>query len=134
MKILLDTHVLLWTISNSALLSKKARDIIRDPDNDIFYSVVSTFEVQIKHLAHPDAMPINGETFSRYCKLSGFFQLALQEAHIFALGGLRRKEGAPSHKDPFDRLLISQAAQENMLFLTHDSMLSDYEAAFIIRV
>lgn len=134
MKILLDTHILLWAISNSPLLDAKAREIILNPENEIYYSVISTWEVQLKHIAHPEAMSLDGERFSKYCKQSGFINLPLKETHIFALLKLSRKPEATPHKDPFDRLLICQASEENMLFITHDSLISDYNVPCIIKV
>ncbi len=58
MKILLDTHILLWTISNDTKLPEKAKKLIIKEENEIYYSIVSLWEVEIKRLAHPDAMPI----------------------------------------------------------------------------
>ena len=56
------------------------------------------------------------------------------ERHIFALDSLKRKEGAAPHNDPFDLMLISQAEQEGILFLTHDSLLSDYQEVCFYKV
>lgn len=134
MKILLDTHILLWAISNSPLLDIKAREIILNPENEIYYSIISTWEVQLKHIAHPEAMTLDGESFSKYCNQSGFINLPLKEKHIYSLSTLTRKPEAAPHKDPFDRLLICQAAEENMLFVTHDSLIPDYNVPFIIQV
>ena len=134
MKILLDTHILLWAISNSPLLNSKAREIILNPENEIYYSVISTWEVQLKHIAHPEAMSLDGESFSKYCKQSGFIHLPLKEKHIFALPKLSRQPEAAPHKDPFDRILICQASEENMLFVTHDSLIPDYNVPCIIQV
>ena len=58
MKILLDTHILLWTISNDIKLPEKARKLIEKEENEIYYSIVSLWEVELKRLAHPDAMPV----------------------------------------------------------------------------
>ena len=56
MKLLLDTHILLWTLSNHERLSEKARKLIENPDNEIYYSVASIWEIEMKYLAHPDQM------------------------------------------------------------------------------
>ena len=61
MKILLDTHILLWTISNDLKLPEKARKLIENEENEIYYSIVSLWEVELKRLAHPDAMPVSAE-------------------------------------------------------------------------
>lgn len=60
--------------------------------------------------------------------------LPVQECHVHALERLRRMENAPTHKDPFDRILISQAKAENMMFITHDSLLPWYREECIIAV
>ena len=61
MKVLLDTHILLWTLSNYVKLSAKARNIIENEHNDIYYSLISVWEVEVKHLLHPDDMKFNGQ-------------------------------------------------------------------------
>ena len=72
MKILLDTHILLWTISNDLKLPEKARKLIENEENEIYYSIVSLWEVELKRLAHPDAMPVSAEKLAEYCEQSGF--------------------------------------------------------------
>ncbi len=68
MRILLDTHILLWALSNDAKLPEKARELIEDEGNEIYYSMISLWEVEIKHLAHPDMMPVSAEEISGYCR------------------------------------------------------------------
>ncbi|MBR5509879.1 MAG: type II toxin-antitoxin system VapC family toxin [Lachnospiraceae bacterium] len=134
MNILLDTHILLWTLSNDPRLPEKARKLIEDDRNEIYYSIVSLWEVQIKHLAHPDAMPVSAETLKEYCEQSGFQKILVRDRHIFALADLKRKKDAPPHKDPFDRMLICQASVENMIFITHDSLIPGYDEPCIFGV
>ena len=134
MKILLDTHIIIWTLENNPKLSDKARELIEDESNEIFYSVASIWEVQIKHMARPDKMHIDGKDLSEKCIASGFTVLPVVERHVFALDYLKRKEGAAPHNDPFDRMLISQAKQDGLLFLTHDSLLPDYQEECIYAV
>ena len=134
MKILLDTHILLWAISNDARLSGKARKLIENEENDIYYSIISLWEVELKRLAHPEMMPISAESLSGYCEQSGIQRIMIREKHIYALADLKREENAPLHKDPFDRLLICQASTENMLFVTHDSLIPYYIDPCIISV
>ena len=131
MKILLDTHILLWAISNDARLPEKARKLIENEENDIYYSIVSLWEVEIKHIAHPEAMPVSAEELAEYCEQSGFQRTLIREKHIFAMSGLKREESAPQHKDPFDRMLIGQAITENMMFVTHDSLIPGYDEPYI---
>lgn len=134
MKILLDTHILLWTITNDERLPEKARELIIREENEIYYSILSLWEVEIKRLAHPGAMPVSAGEFAEYCEQSGFKLLPVRERHIFTLGRLRRSPNAPSHKDPFDRMMICQASVENMLFVTHDALIAHYLESCILKV
>ena len=79
MKILLDTHILLWTISNDIKLPEKARKLIEKEENEIYYSIVSLWEVELKRLAHPDAMPVSASELAKYCEQSGFQKIPLTE-------------------------------------------------------
>ncbi len=134
MKILLDTHILLWTLSNDAKLPEKARKLIENEENEIYYSIVSLWEVELKRLAHPDAMPVTAEELAGYCKQSGFQRVLVMEKHICALAGLEREGNAPPHNAPFDRMLVCQAAIENMMFVTHDSLIPGYREPCILAV
>lgn len=134
MKILLDTHILLWAITNDPRLPEKARKLIENEENEIYYSLVSLWEVEIKHLSHPDAMPVTAKELVGYCEQSGFQNILIKEKHIFALEKLTREEAALPHKDPFDKILICQASVEKMLFVTHDSLLTDYHESCIMSV
>lgn len=134
MKILLDTHILLWVLSNDARLPEKARKLIENEDNEIFYSMISLWEVEIKHLAHPDAMPISAKEIAEYCGQSEFQVLPIKEKHIFAMENLKCEKDALPHKDPFDRMLVCQASTENMIFVTHDSLIPGYDEPCILAV
>ena len=134
MKILLDTLILLWAISNDERLSEKARKLIENADNEIFYSIISLWEVELKRIAHPDVMPVSAQQVADYCQQSGFQSLMLKEKHIYTLTGLKREETAQPHKDPFDRILICQASTENMMFVTHDSLMLGYNEPCILVV
>lgn len=132
MRILLDTHILLWALSNDAKLPEKARELIKNEENEIYYSVVSLWEVEIKHLAHPDIMPVSAEEISEYCEQSGYKQITIKENHIFTIKGLKRKKNTQPHKDPFDRMLICQADVEKMVFITHDFLIPGYNKSCIL--
>lgn len=134
MKVLLDTHILLWAISNDARLPEKARKVIENEENEIYYSIISLWEVEIKRLTHPSAMPVTAEELAGYCEQSGFQRAFVREKHIFALQNLTRKETALPHKDPFDQILVCQASTENMLFVTNDSLISGYQEPCILFV
>lgn len=134
MKILMDTQILLWALSNDEKLSEKARKLIENEENEICYSIISLWEIELKHLAHPKEMPVSAKEISEYCKQSGFQEVPVREKHIFSLAELTRKEGTRPHKDPFDRILICQASTENMIFLTHDLLIPVYDEACIVAV
>lgn len=134
MNVLLDTHILLWALSNDVRLPEKARKLIENEDNEIFYSVVSLWEVEIKHLAHPDAMSVSAKQLTEYCVQSGFHKVLIEESHIYAMAGLKREKDAQPHKDPFDRMLICQASVENMIFVTHDALIGGYNEPCIFNV
>ncbi len=134
MKLLLDTHILLWALSDDAQLSEKARKLLENEENEVYYSLVSLWEIQIKYLAHPGQMNFTAEQVAGYCSESGFYRLPIREEHIFCLRNLKRPESAPSHKDPFDRILICQAMTDNMLLITHDHLIPDYNEPCICSV
>lgn len=134
MKILLDTHILLWALSDDMRLPGKAKNIILQEENEIYYSTVSVWEVAIKHSLHPEQMPVSGQALSDYCKMAGYQPLAVHDDHVWALETIKRPADAPRHNDPFDRMLISQAKAEGMLFLTHDALLPYYGEACIVAV
>ena len=126
MKFLLDTHVLLWALTNSSMMQDKIKELIMDPKNEIYYSIISVWEIEIKRLMHPDQMSLTAEAFSDFCRKSGYTCVPVKEEHIIYLEKLKRADGAPPHRDPFDRMMICQAVKEGMIFMTHDKLLSDY--------
>ncbi len=134
MRILLDTHILLWALSGDVKLPDKARDIILQDENDIYYSTVSVWEATIKHALHPEQMPVSGRALSGYCRQAGYLALAIRDDHVWALETLKRPADAPRHNDPFDRMLIAQAKAEGMVFLTHDGLLPGYHEACVVLV
>ena len=134
MNLLLDTHILIWALNEDPRLPERARKMILDKDNVIYYSSVSIWEVSIKHENHPDNVEFTGKDLSQYCKEAGFLPIGICDKHIFALETIKRTEGAPPHHDPFDRMLIAQAKAEKMSFITHDSLIPYYEEKCIVQV
>lgn len=134
MNLLLDTHVLIWVLNEDRRLSEKARELILDPDNVIYYSSVSIWEAAIKHAIHPENVTFTGKELSQYCQEAGFLPVGMRNRHVFALETITRADNAPPHHDPFDRMLIAQAKAENMSFLTHDPLLPYYNEKCIISV
>ena len=134
MKILLDTHMIIWVLTDSPRLPQKARELILQSDNEIYISVISLWEIEIKRLSKPDKIPFTAKIISDYCKDSGYKLIQLRENSIYRLSELSRTENEPVHKDPFDRMLICQAMSENMSLLTHDSLIKGYNNINILYV
>ena len=132
MKLLLDTHILLWTITNAPDLPPLARKLIGDESNTIFFSSVSAWEVELKHEKHPQQLTISGKALADYAIRTGFFYIGVGLNEIDHLHTLQRKENTPEHHDPFDRILICQAAANGMFFLTKDVRISEYTDPCII--
>ena len=134
MKILLDTHILIWAICDDSKLSDKAKSLIESAGNETFYSIVSLWEIELKRVTRPSAIPVTAEQSAACCHKLGYSRLALKKKHIYELSTLRLEESAPPHKDPFDRMLICQAKAENMAFVTHDARLGGYGEPFVMIV
>ena len=134
MNLLLDTHLLIWALNEDPRLPEQAKEMILDPDNAIYYSTASIWEVSIKHTNHPDNVSFTGKELSQYCREAGFLPVEMRDKHVYALETLSRAEGAPPHRDPFDRMLIAQAKAENLSLLTHDALLPYYMEPCIISV
>ncbi len=134
MKLLLDTHILIWSLNDDTRLPLRARRMILDTDNTVYYSTVSIWEVAIKHALHPDNVCFSGEELSYYCREAGFQPLEVNDTHVYALETITRSKEAPPHNDPFDRMLIAQAKAESLQLITHDSLLPFYQEKCIVKV
>ncbi len=121
-------------VLNDPKLPGRARDIILDRENEIFYSTASVWEITIKHMLHPDKLRINGDLLEKGCEENGYIVLPILNKHVSVLETLKRPKDAPKHNDPFDRILVAQAKAEGIMFLTHDSLISYYDEPFIISV
>ena len=123
MKLLLDTHLLIWAAGTPQQLSATARALINDPDNTPIFSVASLWEIAIKRgLGRPD-FEVDPRRLRRGLLDNGYEELAITSAHVVAVDGLPHL-----HRDPFDRLLIAQAMTEGLLLLTADTRLATYPA------
>ena len=134
MNVLLDTHILLWSLSEDERLSDRAKEVILEQANSLYYIVVSVWEIAIKHALRPDNVKISGKEFSDYCQQAGFLSLDLRDKHVYSLETLHRDGDVPKHNDPFNRILLSQAKTENMSFLTHDTLFQGYHENCVIFV
>ena len=135
MKLLLDTHILIWTLKgNEKKLPVEARQLIENEENEIFYSNLSIFEIELKRVTRPDKMPAIGEEVLSHCENAGFIRLDLNISHILAFKNLKRFDYAPPHNDPFDKLMLCQAIVEEMTFMTHDKRIAEYDTRFVYKV
>jgi PIN domain nuclease of toxin-antitoxin system len=120
MKLLLDTHILLWWLSNSSKLLPSELDLITNPDNLIFVSAAAAWEITVKRmigkLDAPDDLP-------SVLAANDFIELPITIEHTQSLHQL-----PPLHNDPFDRIMIAQALSENLAFITRDSKILLYSA------
>ncbi len=122
MRLLLDTHILLWTIAESRKLSAAARALIGEPDNELMFSAVNLWEVAIKTGRGRDDFRIDVSSLRRQLFDNGYAELAMSGAHAAALTSL-----PPIHKDPFDRMLVAQAMIEGLTLVTADPAVAKYQ-------
>ena len=134
MRILLDTHILFWSMCMEEKLPQHILSWINDLENEVFFSSASVWEIVIKHGKNPTAMPVDGNTFVSGSFKAGFTPLAIENRHVLALSGLKRKKGEPTHNDPFDRVLIAQAKTEGMTLITHDGLLVGYGERCVLTI
>ena len=121
MRYLLDTHIVIWAMVGSKMLSDKARSILQTSGNSFYVSSVSVWEVAIKHSVKPDEISVTAEQLTRFCRESGIAELQVSFSHAQAVSRL-----PVYHNDPFDRMLVAQASEENLLLVTHDRKLPPY--------
>lgn len=121
MKLLLDTHLLIWTAGNAKKLSKKARALIEDRDNDLAFSAVSIWEIAIKYALEKPDFNVDPHLVRRGCLDNGMTELAMTSDHAIIVATL-----PPIHNDPFDRLLVAQAMAEGIELLTADKTIARY--------
>jgi len=122
MKLLLDTHVLIWWFNEPAKLSARAASILRSPGNTILISAAVAWELAIKvNLGKIDALPLVSELASQTAE-EGFTELPISMAQAVRAGLLPRH-----HRDPFDRVLVAQAQDLNVPILSADAVLDRYD-------
>jgi PIN domain nuclease of toxin-antitoxin system len=114
-KLLLDTHLLLWAAAESSRLTARAIERLEDPDAELLFSAASIWEVAIKSaLGKPD-FEVDPHVLRRELIENGYAELAVTGAHGAQVAAL-----PPIHKDPFDRMLVAQAHLEGVTLLTVD--------------
>jgi len=119
-KLLLDTHLLLWAAAGSGL-SEAATNLIADPRNGLWFSPASIWEIAIKSSLGKADFAVDAALFRRELLDSGYQELPITSAHAAAIATL-----PDMHRDPFDRMLIAQAIVEGMVLLTADRAILQY--------
>lgn len=121
MKLLLDTHLLLWAAGEPDRLSPDARTLIEAPENELFFSAASLWEIAIKRGLGRDDFQVDTRLLRRGLLDNGYSELPIGSEHAVAI------EGLPSiHKDPFDRMLVAQSMVEGITLLTADAYVAQY--------
>ena len=121
MRLLLDTHIVLWGAVEPERLPKSASSLIEDLENEIAFSAVSVWEVAIKTARGRADFRIDPAFLRRNLFDNGYSELAVTGAHAAALLSL-----PPLHKDPFDRMLVAQAIVEGVTLVTGDPAVARY--------
>jgi PIN domain nuclease of toxin-antitoxin system len=123
MKLLLDTHVLLWAAGQPERLPPAARELLDDPRNEPMFSSASLWEIAIKSGLGRDDFQVNARLLRRGLLDNGYGELPISSEHAVAIDAL-----PPIHKDPFDRLLAAQSMVEGITLLTSDPLVAQYPA------
>lgn len=127
MQLLLDTHVVLWALTDDPALPGTARELIMDERNSVWVSAATIWEIGIKHALGRGDMPISAADAVRYCGEAGYLWLDIRPDHAAAV------EMMPMiHADPFDRILVAQALCEPMRLVTHDAMMARYGPGILV--
>jgi PIN domain nuclease of toxin-antitoxin system len=128
--LLLDTHVALWTVTGSSKLRPDVIRSIRDPNNTVFVSVATIWEIAIKFARNrgmPDDMPISGTQARDVFKLAGYQLLRIEPDHAAFIDHL-----PALHGDPFDRLIVAQCKVDGLTLITRDSKVAAYDPSIML--
>ena len=121
MRLLVDTHLLLWAAARSRRLPREARRLLEDPVNEVFYSAASLWEIAIKASLRRSDFKVDLTLLRPALAVMGLLALPVSGAHAERLASL-----PPIHKDPFDRMLVAQSLSEPLILLTNDAALAAY--------
>lgn len=121
MKLLLDTHILLWSVLRTARLSSTARLLLESPENDLHYSAAAIWEIAVKKSQGRPSFQVDALEFRELLDKNDFHELSIDASHGAFVQNLPL-----IHKDPFDRILVAQATVEGITLLTSDRRLASY--------
>jgi PIN domain nuclease of toxin-antitoxin system len=123
LRLLLDTHLLLWAVASSKRLPREARELLEDESHEVYFSAVSIWEIAIKSSLRRKDFRIDLAPFLVALPQMGLVELPVTAAHAAGVAQLPF-----IHRDPFDRLLIAQSIAEPLTLLTNDKILDRYRA------
>ncbi len=129
-RLLLDTHVALWATFDRSRLPQKAATLIESSADAVFVSVISIWEIAIKHALRrgsPGDMPVPAPEARADFESAGFKLLPVTAEHALGVGRLPIRHG-----DPFDRMLVAQALHEPLTLVTHDKRVASYSNSFLL--
>jgi len=121
MKLLLDTHILLWAAGSPERLSEEAYTLLSDQQNELFFSAASIWEIVIKSGLGRDDFQVDVRVLRRGLVDNGYHELPITSQHTIGVDNLPL-----IHKDPFDRILVAQANVEGITLLTADALVAQY--------
>lgn len=121
MKLLLDTHLLLWAAGSPERLSATARQLLDNPHNELVFSAASLWEITIKRGLGRSDFQVDARVLRRGLLDNGYQELAITSEHAVSVDSLPLV-----HKDPFDRILVAQATVEGIALLTSDALVARY--------
>jgi PIN domain nuclease of toxin-antitoxin system len=121
MRLLLDTHLLLWAAGPSPLLGPAARRLIDDSANELIFSAASLWEIAIKSAHRRPDFQVDAALFRRNLLSNGYHELSVMGEHAVAIARL-----PPLHRDPFDRMLVAHSIIEGITLLTSDPLVAQY--------
>jgi PIN domain nuclease of toxin-antitoxin system len=120
-RLLVDTHLLLWATARSRRLPREARRLLEDPANEVFFSAASLWEIVVKMALRRSDFKVDVGLLRPALAEMGFAELPVTGAHAESLARL-----PPVHNDPFDRMLVAQSLAEPLVLLTNDGVLAAY--------
>jgi PIN domain nuclease of toxin-antitoxin system len=123
MRLLVDTHLLLWAAASSRRLPAEARGLLEDRANEVYFSAASLWEIAIKTALRKRGFGVDISVLRPALDEMGFLELPVVGGHVERLGAL-----PPLHRDPFDRMLVAQSLAEPLILLTNDRILQGYGA------
>ena len=121
MKLLLDTHLLLWAAGQPERLSGATRALLEDADSELFFSSASLWEIAIKRALGRDDFRVDPRLLRRGLLDNGYGELPITSEHAVSVDSL-----PPIHRDPFDRMLVAQAMTEGITLLSVDPQVLQY--------